>query len=151
MTRADSSALQDEQADRVAIHALLLDYGAMLDRRDFDGFARLFGDDGVYDTGRNPPVVGPAIGPMMREVFATGPNARREPNFHLFFNELIEFDGPDRARSTSMCVFMVTGDDGRLFPALATSYEDVLVRKNGRWLFAQRRLKPVRNRPAEPA
>lgn len=150
MTSTPDNAVRDEAADRVAIHALLIEYGASIDRRDFDGFGKLFGTDGVYDTGRNAPAIGPEIGEMMREIFATGPNARRTPNFHLFFNELVTFDGPDRARATSMCVFMIADDNKRpVVPALSTSYEDELVRKDGRWLFARRTLKPVTNGPAE--
>ncbi len=135
-----------EMADRVAIHELLIEYGAALDRRDFDGFGTLFGTDGVYEAGPGGRATGPEAGEMMRHIFATGPNATNTPNFHLFFNELIWFDGPDEARSTSMCLFMTPDKDTKR-PTVAVSarYEDVLVRKEGRWTFARRTLKPILN------
>jgi len=142
------TATPNEAADRVAIHALLIEYGAALDRRDFDAFARLFGEDGIYEAGPGGSAVGAETGPMMRHVFATGPNATNTPNFHLFFNELIWFDAPDRARSTSLCLFM-TPDRETKRPTVAVSahYEDELVRKDGEWLFARRTLKPILNAP----
>lgn len=152
MTADQAIARHDEAADRVAIHALLIEYGASLDRRDFDGFGRLFGADGLYEAGPAMTARGPEAGEMMRRIFATGPNATNTPNFHLFFNELIWFDGPDRARSTSMCLFMTPDKEtGRPTVAVSARYEDELVRRDGRWLFARRRLRPILNEPPPEA
>jgi len=138
-----------EMADRVAIHALLMEYGAALDRRDFDGFAKLFGADGRYELSTGTGATGPETGEMMRKIFETGPNATAVPNFHLFYNELIWFETPDRARSTSACMFMTTPDQTtrKLSVAVAATYDDVLVRENGSWRFARRTLKPLTNGP----
>ncbi len=48
---APAVAQRNEARDRAAIHKLLVDYGATLDARDFDGFGKLFGKDGVYAGG----------------------------------------------------------------------------------------------------
>ena len=48
LASSPAAAQRNETADRAAIHALLVAYGATLDARDFDGFAKLFGSDGVY-------------------------------------------------------------------------------------------------------
>ncbi|MBT2186434.1 nuclear transport factor 2 family protein [Sphingobium nicotianae] len=139
-----------EMADRVAIHELLIEYGAALDRRDFDGFGKLFGKDGIYEAGPST-TRGAEAGPLMRNIFATGPNATNTPNFHLFFNEVVTFDGPDRARARSTCVFM-TPDKETKRPTVAVSahYDDELVREDGRWVFARRTLKPITNGPPAP-
>jgi hypothetical protein len=72
-----------EMADRVAIHNLLMEYGAALDRHDFDAFGKLFGADGRYDTLEDA-AVGPEAGTMMREHYETGTNLICVPNFHFF-------------------------------------------------------------------
>jgi uncharacterized protein (TIGR02246 family) len=100
-------AQRNEARDRAEIHALLMAYGATLDSRDFDGFGKLFGEDGVYVGGGGREAKGAAAGEMMRQVFANNPNGVGEPNFHLFYNEVVTFDGPDRARATSMSLWMV--------------------------------------------
>lgn len=138
-------AQRNEVADRAAIHALLIAYGATLDARDFDGFARLFGSDGVYVAGGGTEAKGAAAGQMMREVFTANALGFREPSFHLFYNEVVTFDGPDRARATSMSLYMVPDEANRPVAAIAARYEDELVRKDGRWLFARRTVKPITN------
>jgi len=141
-----------EMADRVAIHNLLMEYGATLDRRDFDAFGKLFGADGRYGTLESSTVV-PEAGTMMRERYESGTNTVHVPNFHLFFNEVIWFETPDRARSTSACMFMNTPDPTtrQLSIAVAATYDDEVVREaDGTWRFARRTLLPFRNGPATP-
>ena len=141
-----------EAADRVAIHNLLMEYGASLDRRDFDAFGKLFGADGRYGTLQKS-TVGPEAGTMMRERYENGPNAVCIPNFHLFFNEVIWFETPDRARSTSACMFMTTPDPEtrKLSVGVAATYDDEIVREaDGTWRFARRTLLPFTNGAAAP-
>jgi uncharacterized protein (TIGR02246 family) len=143
-------AQRNEARDRAEIHALLMAYGSTLDSRDFDGFGKLFGEDGVYVGGGGREAKGAAAGEMMRQVFANNPNGVGEPNFHLFYNEVVTFDGADRARATSMSLWMVPDQaTKRPTPLLAGRYEDELVRKNGKWLFARRVVKSVTNRAPE--
>jgi len=145
-----AGAQRNETADRAAIHALLVAYGTTLDSRDFDGFGKLFGTDGIYVAfGGKTAKGGPAAAGMMRQLFASMANPEREPNFHLFFNEVVTFEGPDRAHATSMSLWMINGPDKRPIPALAGRYDDELVRKDGHWLFARRTLVPVTNGPAK--
>jgi len=140
-----AQAQRNETADRAAIHALLIAYGATLDARDFDGFAKLFGTDGVYVAGTGAGAKGPEAGEMMRKIFAANTNGFRSPNFHLFYNEVVSFDGPDRAHATSMSLYMVPDDKNRPVAAMSARYEDELVRKDGRWRFARRVVKPITN------
>jgi len=138
---------RNEAADRAEIHALLTDYGTTLDARDFDGFAELFAKDGVYVAGNGEGVSGPEAGKMMKRVFAENAFGFREPNYHLFFNEVVSFDGPDRAKATSMSLYMVLGDNGAPTPALMARYTDELVREDGAWKFARRQVEGLNAPP----
>lgn len=142
-----------EMADRVAIHNLLMEYGAALDRRDFDAFGKLFGEDGRYETQRWA-TVGAEAGTRMRSRYEDeSDNDVTIPNFHLFFNEVIWFETPDRARSTSACIFIKTPDPatGQLAIDVGAAYDDELVReKDGSWRFARRTLRPLSNGPLTP-
>ncbi len=104
-----AAAQRNEAADRAAIHKLLTDYGATLDARDFDGFGQLFAKDGVYAGGGpgGEAKGGPAAAAMMRGIFAQNALGFRAPNFHIFFNEVVAFDGPDKAHATAMSLYMV--------------------------------------------
>jgi len=122
--------------DREAIRVLLRDYGRTLDARDFEGFAALFATDAEYVSGAT--VRGPAaIGQSLKDIMGRNPLGFREPNFHVFFNEVIEVQG-DRATSTSQSLYVVTGERNTPELALMASYEDVLVREGGRWKFQKR-------------
>jgi len=134
---------QDEAADRAAIHELLVDYGSTLDARDFDGFAALFAKDGVYVAGSGAGASGKDAGEMMRKVFAGNAMGFKEPNFHVFFNEVVTLDGPDRAHATSMSFYVVPNEQNRPEPVLMARYHDDLVREDGKWKFARREVESL--------
>lgn len=142
------SAASNEAADRAEIHALLTDYGATLDARDFDGFAELFARDGVYVAGTGDGVSGPEAGVLMKRVFAENALGFREPNYHVFFNQVVTLDGPDRAHASSMSLYMVPDDRGAPTAALMARYKDDLVREDGAWKFARREVQSLM--PAPP-
>ena len=98
----------DRNEDRAAIHHLLVDYGRTLDARDFDGFAMLFARDGVYVAGGSgaQPLSGAQAGEAMRRTFAENALGFAEPNYHLFFNETVDFSGPDSASASSQSLYM---------------------------------------------
>ena len=137
-----TAARPSEAADRAEIHALLIAYGRTLDARDFDGFGRLFAKDGTYGSGGGGDAKGgPAIAETMRKIFAANALGFREPNFHIFFNEVITLDDPGHARATSMSLYMVPDAANQPHAALMASYDDDLVREDGRWKFARRTVK----------
>lgn len=138
-------AANDETADRAAIHKLLVDYGRTLDERDFDGFSALFAEGGDYNG-----TSGPEAGEMMRRVFAENAMGFREPNFHVFYNEVITLDGPDKAKSTSMSFYVAPDDNNRPVPVLMASYDDDLVREGGQWKFASRKVNSLIPAPRAP-
>ncbi|HSG34058.1 MAG TPA: nuclear transport factor 2 family protein [Sphingomonadaceae bacterium] len=141
------SEARSEAADRAEIHQLLVDYGATLDARDFDGFAQLFAKDGVYVAGTGDGVSGPDAGAMMERVFAENALGFREPNYHLFFNEVVTFDGPDSAHASSMSLYMVPDEAGRPSAAMMARYRDELVREGGAWKFARREVESLMPAP----
>jgi hypothetical protein len=150
---APATAQRDEAADRAAIHKLLVDYGATLDRGDFDGFGRLFGRTGVYVTGRTE-AHGPEAAEAMRKTFAANAMALPEPRFHIFFNEVIGFDGPDAAHATSMSFYVAPNAQNRPEPVLMAAYDDRFVREDGQWIIARRAIRgliPAPPKPAAPA
>ena len=140
MLAACQPAAPDRGEDRAAIHHLLVDYGRTLDARDFDGFAALFSRDGVYVAGGGvgEPLSGAQAGAAMRRTFAENALGFAEPNYHLFFNETVEFVGPDSARARSQSLYMVPDEAGAPRAAMMAQYDDELVREEGRWKFARR-------------
>jgi uncharacterized protein (TIGR02246 family) len=139
----------DRGEDRAEIHRLLVDYGGTLDARDFDGFAALFARDGVYVAGGNgaSPLSGAQAGDAMRRTFAENALGFAEPNYHLFFNEAVDFTGPDSARANSKSLYMVPGEGGAPRAAMMAEYDDELIREGGRWKFARRVVRGLMSAP----
>jgi hypothetical protein len=150
---APTAAQRNETADRAAIHKLLVDYGATLDARDFDGFGKLFGTNGVYAGGGpgGEAKGGSAAAEMMRKIFQANALGFRAPNFHIFFNEVVTFDGPDEAHATSMSLYMVPDENNVPSPALMARYQDDLVREGGTWKFARRSVESLIPAPKKPS
>jgi len=122
--------------DREQIRALLNDYGRLLDDRNFDAFGQLFAANGEYHSGtvtRGPA----AIGQSLRDIMGRNPLGFRDPNFHVFFNVYIDVQG-DRATSTSQSVYIVPSEANKPEMALMASYQDDLVREDGKWKFLKR-------------
>ncbi len=134
----------DRSEDRAAIHALLVAYGETIDARDFDGFAALFAEEGNYAGGAGGAgESGTRAAEALERTFAANVLGLGEPNYHLFFNEVVTFTGPDSATVTSKSLFMVPGPvdqegGGRPEAALMASYRDRLVREDGASKFARR-------------
>lgn len=133
----------NEVADRAAIHALLTAYGSTLDARDFDGFAALFARGGTYNG-----AAFPGAAENMRQIFAENRLGFKEPNYHVFFNEVVTFEDADHAQATSMSFYVVPGENGAPAPAMMARYRDALVREDGRWKFASREIESLL--PAPP-
>lgn len=122
--------------DREQIRQLLVAYGTTLDRRDYDGFGRLFTDDAEYVSGATTRG-GPAIAAGLKRIMEANALGFRAPNYHVFFNEVIDVEG-DAAKATSQSFFVVPGAGNRPEIAMMASYEDELVRDGGTWKFKRR-------------
>lgn len=122
--------------DTEAIRELLRDYGRHLDRRDIDAWAALFADDGEWLGGLGHARGREALRGMLADALPPGPPAPGEGGHHLFADQRVEVDG-DRATAQSRWVFITT-TDGRPSLAMLGTYDDELVRVDGRWLFLRR-------------
>lgn len=140
-TQAHDTVLERLQRleDREQILDLFTAYGATLDRGDFAAFEALFAEDAEYGGGAGPLVHGrAAIRASLESIIARNPANLPKPDFHLYFNPTIEVTG-DRATARSLGAYVVpdAGTKGARL-AIFVTYEDVLVRRDGRWLFLRR-------------
>lgn len=136
----DSLRVQRLEA-RQDIEELFAQYGASLDRRDFDAFGRLFTEDAVYGGGGTPTRGRAAIQAQLQQTITANPSHLPGPDFHLYFNPSIRVDG-DHATAHSMGAYLIPDEHspGGWKLIFLVSYDDTLVRLNGRWLFQQRLL-----------
>ena len=143
-TSGPELALVDRLEARQEIEELFAQYGASLDRRDFDAFGRLFTEDAVYGAGATPTRGRAAIQSQLQQTISANPSHLPGPDFHLYFNASIQVDG-DHATAHSMGAYLIPDDrsPGGWKLIFLVSYDDSLVRQNGHWLFKQRLLHPA--------
>jgi uncharacterized protein (TIGR02246 family) len=124
--------------DRAQILELMTAYGATLDRRDFTAFGQLFAEDAEYGSGPGAARGRAAIQAQLERVIGSNPSNLPAPNSHLYFNPSIRIDG-DTATATSLGAYTApdaaTASTRMVF---FVSYQDTLVRRDGRWLFLRR-------------
>src|SRR5665213_1352768 len=102
---SDSLRVQRLEA-RQDIEELFAQYGASLDRRDFDAFGRLFAEDAVYGGGGTPTRGRAAIQSQLQQTITANPSHLPGPDFHLYFNPSIRVDG-DHATAHSMGAYLI--------------------------------------------
>ena len=124
-----------EEKDR--IRELLASYCFHYDEAQFDRWLALWTEDGVLDIDGQP-IRGRAglEGFTKAAVLVDG----KPPMKHLVQNEIIAVDGDS---ATSRCYLLVVrrSAEGALVASTAGTYEDRLVKRNGRWYFAQRKVR----------
>ncbi len=142
----DSDAERLRRAeDRQEIEQLFADYGATLDRHDWEAFGRLFTDDAVFGSGAGAARGRAAIQASLEKAITGNASRLPAPDFHVFFNPSIHVEG-DRATAQSKGAYVIPdahatdGVPGAAHMVFFTVYDDVLVRRGGRWLFQQRSL-----------
>jgi hypothetical protein len=138
--------------DRAAIIDMQNRYVVAMDYFDADGYAAVFAEDGVLDWARGEVVGRPAI----REFMATGTYDLRKLNFvaaqtpdgkewpsavrHLVTNQVIELNG-DSARVISYWMNYANNADRRKIEWLSYgSWDDELVKIEGKWLFKRHKI-----------
>jgi hypothetical protein len=116
--------------ERAAIENLQARYLFALDFKDHDLYVTTFTPDGVLDVGN-----GAAVGrEAIKAAVANMPGGR-----HHITNLVLRIDGD---RATARAAWMHTGKnaEGRMTIGGFGHYEDDLVKVNGEWLFARRRI-----------
>jgi hypothetical protein len=116
--------------DRALIENLQARYLFALDFKDHDLYVTTFTPDGILDVGN-----GAAVGrEAIKAAVANMPGGR-----HHITNLVLRIDGD---RATARASWMHTGKnaEGRMTIGGFGHYEDDLVKVNGEWLFAKRRI-----------
>jgi ketosteroid isomerase-like protein len=133
-----------EVADRLAIRDLFDAYAHCADTRDAQGQMALFTEDAhfvVFMDARDP---NPTQELHSREALAPVFDALNAYAVTMHFNgqSTVELDG-DRATGVSYCLahhLTIAADGSRTLMVAAIRYLDTMVKQNGTWLFAERRL-----------
>jgi ketosteroid isomerase-like protein len=132
-----------ESADRLAIRALVDAYARCADRRDAEGQKALFTDDThfvVYMDGEGTDPSQELNGrEALMPVFAD--LSRYEATTHFNGQSTIALDG-DRATGESYCLahHLYTEGGERKLMLASLRYRDTFVKRDGAWLFAERKL-----------
>ena len=127
-----------EKSDYQQIVELTHRYAWCVDMRDVDGMVALYTEDAIFDTShiglndlRGHDGVRHFFNYIMKMTTA---------NSHHISNHIINIDG-NRATGTCYAIAMAnTPSDEEIFATV--HYDDVYVKVNGQWKFAQRRLWP---------
>jgi ketosteroid isomerase-like protein len=133
-----------EAADRLAIRELIDAYAHCADRRDAKGQMALFTADTRFLVYYDPAAVKPTQELRGRDSLAPvfDDLNRYVATMHFNGQSTISLDG-DRASGESYCMahHISVGEDGQRTMMIASiRYLDELVKQDGEWLFAERRL-----------
>jgi uncharacterized protein (TIGR02246 family) len=123
--------------DKEAIHALLVDYGRALDKRDFNAYGALFARDGSWKGGMGTATGPDAIAKMVEAGFGRMSPTLYENSNHVMTSFDVAVDG-DSATAWSRWMWVVVGGNAKPQVERAGHYEDTLVRENGHWKFKSR-------------
>ena len=123
--------------DKEAIRDLMSAYCFHLDNGEFQEFAALFTDDGIFESGP----LGKLCGRKAIHDFIAAhvPRAGEGPaRKHCTMNHVIRVNG-DEAHADSYIVVLREAEAG-IIASLAGRYEDQLVRDGGQWRFKVRKI-----------
>jgi hypothetical protein len=127
--------------DRIAIIDLYSTYAIALDDKDKRLLEASF-DDGSFFESANPTVPArtgvEANWKRLMHRHSERPFSER----HITTTPIITKKEPDRVEAIAECVIIKRDDGGSIAFEMVGRYEDEIIRKNGRWVFAQRRFVP---------
>lgn len=124
--------------DEAAIQRLLVEYGRVLDNRDFAAYAALFTSDGVFDGAMGAYKGQKEIQTEMEKVFAGAvADIPKGQNFHVMSDFVITVMG-NRATANSRFIFYKL-EGSKPVANVTGTYEDELVRVGGVWKFKNRK------------
>ncbi|WP_213816845.1 nuclear transport factor 2 family protein [Glaciihabitans sp. dw_435] len=133
----------EEAADRLAIRELIDAYGTFADRRLPEQQADLYIPAGrtlVFQGSSSVPDAVLTTRDQHIEGFSTLSQYSVTTHFNGQFT--IELDGADQATGKGNCLahHLLETEDGRSLILMSIRYEDRYAKRNGEWLFAERRL-----------
>ena len=129
-------------SDRLAIQQLNDDFCHELDRGDVDGFVGLFTPDALYTNG---PRILRGTG-QIRDFYLDRTSAGPRTSRHFVTGLRIRFLSEQAARGLSVCMtFSAPGlpPIESTVPAIVADFEDVYTLADGKWLFAERHIRPM--------
>ena len=142
-----------EVYDRQMILQLMADYGFAMDDSNGDAFAKLFTPDGVLIAGGGETFKGAEALKKLgdsagqRQVVNGPAQPLGYPIKHLFANVSMDIRGDNATVKANWIV--VNGRTSTPTPQSMGHYEDKLVKRNGRWIYTERRIiNETMNRPA---
>jgi uncharacterized protein (TIGR02246 family) len=123
--------------NKAEIAELIARYNAAIDDGDIQGWANCFAPEGVFDG-----MIGrfaahrelDRFTAAVKNLTTTTPNLR-----HYVTNILTEVNGSE-ARSRCFLLMTSTSKEGGAKIAIAGQYKDRLVKRDGRWLFLERKV-----------
>ncbi len=127
--------MSDAALDRAAIREVQTRYAAGLDRRDFDMVRACFTED--VQASYNGVALAPGVDAVVEYVRAV---AALRSTMHAVSNVIADVDGDAADVETVTVAHLVREDEGGALTVLVRGlrYHDRMVRREGRWLIAQR-------------
>ena len=120
--------------DQLAIQGLAARYSHAVDTGDIDGFLSAFTEDGVFDFVGTAKFEGHAALKALPESFANSPGQGR----HITTNLVIDGNGDRATLKAYVHVLTLIGDPPAFSVTTGGTYDDTLVKEDGRWRFSSR-------------
>lgn len=142
---AQSADLVTKLQDRAEIEELVSRYVMGLDTLDADMYANVFTEDAVYDVTGTVYEGRPAIRKIVTDLQESRARAQAEGAappalYHVMSNSSIELIDEDEARHTSYAQTVRAAENGQFIVGFMGRYEDVIVKRDGRWQILSRKL-----------
>jgi len=131
--------------DRAEIQELVNRYVTALDTLDADSYASVFTEDAEYDVTGTVYRGRAAIRKIVTDLQQSRTRAESEGRppaalYHVMSNSSIELVDDDEARHTSYAQTVRAAENGQFIVGFMGRYEDVIVKRDGRWQILSRKL-----------
>jgi len=142
---AEPADLLVQLQDRAEIQELVNRYVTALDTLDADTYADVFTEDAEYEVTGTVYRGRAAIRKIVTDLQASRARAEAEGRtpaalYHVMSNSSIELVDEDEARHTSYAQTVRAAEDGQFIVGFMGRYEDVIVKRDGRWQILSRKL-----------
>jgi 3-phenylpropionate/cinnamic acid dioxygenase small subunit len=142
---AQSDDLLQRQIDRAEIEELVALYVHALDTLDADAYASVFTEDAVYETPMGVYEGRAAIRKIVTDLQENRARAEAAGTpplalYHVMSNSSIEIIDVDVARHKSYAQTVSAREGGQFVVGFMGRYEDVIVKRDGRWQIQSRKL-----------
>jgi len=124
--------------EKEAIAELIARYNYAIDHNDFQGWADCFASEGVFDG-----MIGKYAAHVELNRFTADVKKLTEttPNLRHYVTNIQTEINSDQARSRCFLMMTSTTKESGTKVVIAGEYEDKLVKRNGRWLFLERKVR----------